>query len=105
MNDRKMMKWIPFDAVMNSNKIVKELSKKKENIKFPILSDDDYEKIQNDIIISKNNNLFIEIVYYKNNTYIKSINKIKSIDMQKKRIIFYNHSFVNFNQIIKTNII
>ena len=40
MSDRKMIKWQPFNSLMNSKQVVKEIIQDKGKIAMPILSDD-----------------------------------------------------------------
>ncbi len=103
MNDRKMIKWIPFDSVINSQIVANNLSKEKENITMPILSEEQILDINNKIIDSYNLNQEIIINYFKNNKVNKITSKIKKIDIIKKRIILTNNSYIYFNQIIYIN--
>ncbi len=104
MSDRKMIKWLPFDAVIDSNKIVNEIEKKKREIKIPILSEDNYIDIQNNILLASQNNLKVKIKFYSKGTIITIIDTIKNIDITKKRITTNSYSIIYFNQITDVSI-
>lgn len=104
MSDRKMIKWQPFDSVMNSKKIVNELNFNKGKINIPILSEEQLLEIENNIIKAYECDLFIKIKYLKNGDVFLMNEKIKYIDKIKKRITFKNYSIVYFTQIINASL-
>ncbi len=103
MNDRKMIKWLPFDSVVSSENVVRKIISDKEKITMPILSEDQYMEIE--CLIRKSFSLKenITITYLKNNKITKLFNYVKSIDNQNKRIILSNNQIVYYNQIIHIN--
>lgn len=99
MSDRKMIKWQAFDSVMNSKRAVKEISKEKRKISMPVLSYDDYENIEENIMKSVNLKSLIKITYFENGE-IKTIkSSITKIDPVKKRITLKCNSHIYFSQI------
>ena len=48
--DRKMIKWEPFNSVISSSKMIKDVLKEKEKIKKPILSEEQLLLINNQIL-------------------------------------------------------
>ncbi len=100
MKDRKMTKWLPFDSVTSSKNAVNKLEYERNKIEKPILSEDELNEIEENIIRAYQLKQTITIHYYENG-YIKKItNKIHKIDTIKKRIIFCDHSFIYFNQVL-----
>lgn len=104
MSDRKMIKWQPFDSVMNSRSVVNELSYQKEEINMPVLSEEQLYEIQNNLLIGFECNVCVTIKFVKNNHICSVKDKIFKIDVHKKRIILENHSILYFNSIIEVMI-
>ncbi len=98
---RGMIKWKPFNSLLNKNDI-QEIIKKKTLIQKPIIMEDKIIEINNTLIESINNNSKVEITYFnkgllnKQIGIIEKINKIeKYILINKKRIYFKN--LININ--------
>jgi len=99
---RGMIKWKPFNSLLNKNDI-QEILKKKALIQRPIIMEDKIIEINNTLIESINNNLKVEITYFNKgllNKQIGIIEKINKIDkyilINKKRIYFKNLININF---------
>ncbi len=101
MNDRKMIKWLPFDSVINSNQITNKINIKKERLPFPILSDDQLNENHNNLNIALTNKLIVTITFFKNYKHEKITTYIKKIDIYKKRIITNCNYSIDFNNVIK----
>ncbi len=100
--DRKMIKWEPFNSVISSSKIIKDVLKEKERIKKPILSEEQLELINNQILEYYQTKEQVQITYYENG-YINKISEyIKKIDSVNKKVYLTNRC-IYFNQIIKIN--
>ena len=54
MIDRGMIKWEPFNSVIPSSKVIKDVMKEKNKIKKPILSEDQLKIIEQKLIESFN---------------------------------------------------
>lgn len=100
MNDRGMKKWAPFNSLTNTNKMKHDLNKQKISIKMPILSEDQLEKIDNNIKEAYYNKDIINIEYYLNGAIINKKGKIKLIDYNKKQIILSDNTKLYYKQII-----
>ena len=101
-NDRGMIKWAPFNSVVNSKRIITELINEKAKILLPELSSEDEEKIENAIINAYYTKADVNITYYENGFLLKAIGKIKKIDHVYKMIYLDNKNLF-FKQIIKIN--
>ncbi len=102
MNDRGMIKWAPFNSVVNSKRIINELNIEKQKVRMPELSNEDEEKIENDIINAFCTKCNVDITYYENGYLLNIISKIKKIDHIYKMIYLDNKRLL-FKQIIKIN--
>lgn len=100
MSDRGMKKWAPFDSLTNTNKMKHDLSKQKNRVKMPTLSEDQLEKIENNIKEAYYNKDDIIIEYYFNGVIIKKQCKIKLIDYNKKQIVLSDKTRIYYKQII-----
>ena len=100
--DRKMIKWEAFNSVIYSSKIIKDVVKEKQKIKKPILSEEQLELINNQILEYYQTKEQVQITYYENG-YINKISEyIKKIDSVNKKVYLTNRC-IYFNQIIKIN--
>ena len=104
MNDRGIIKWQPFDSVISSSEIAREVQKEKNKITKPILSEEQKNIIENNILEAYHENISIKILYFKNNQLYKKNNKIIKIYPTNKKIIFDDYSYLYFNQIVNTTI-
>lgn len=97
--DRGMIKWQPFNSVINNKYMVNSIMNEKAKIKIPIISEEEKKQIEEDIINAyymKNN---IQLIYFKDGSLKEIKGKIKKID-QIYKIIYLENVKVLFNQII-----
>lgn len=100
MSDRKMIKWQPFNSLMNSKQVVKEIIQDKGKIAMPILSDDQLSILEEKIILAYESGMKINIKYYKNG-YLYLINtNVKSIDKTNRKVFIKNNQYLYFNTIV-----
>ncbi len=100
MSDRKMIKWQPFNSLMNSKQVVKEIIQDKGKIAMPILSDDQLSILEEKIILAYESGMKVNITYYKNG-YLYLINtNIKSIDKTNRKVFIKNNQYLYFNTIV-----
>ncbi len=100
--DRKMIKWEPFNSVISSSKMIKDVLKEKEKIKKPILSEEQLLLINNQILEYFQTKEQVQITYYENGYINKITEYIKKIDSVNKKVDLTN-GYIYFNQIIKIN--
>ena len=99
--DRGIIKWQPFNSVAPSKEIIYNLSKKRQKISKPILSEEQLQDIQSTLLEAYTNGLKVYIEYYKNGIINKIEQIIKKIDIDHHCIILTNNNYIYFNQIIK----
>ena len=104
MNDRGIIKWQPFDSVVSSAKIKKEVANKKNIVSKPILSDEQKLNNENNLFQAYHENITINITYFKSNQIYELSKKILKIILINQKIIFEDFSYIYFDQIINTNI-
>lgn len=105
MNNRGMVKWAPFNSVINSNSVINKLKQEAKKIKKPILSEEQITIMENIIIESFNDASEVVIHYYKNEYDNVIIGKIIKIDPISKYITINDKKlyFNNIMQIFKKN--
>ena len=101
MQDR-IIKWAPFNSIINGSNILKEMNKNRSKINKPILSEDQIELLNDKIFEAYTNHLKVNIYIYKNFNIFKLTGFINNINISKKNITF-NNSYIYFNQILKIN--
>ena len=101
MQDR-IIKWAPFNSVINSNSLINELKKDRNKINKPILSEDQIYLLNEEIFDAYTNHIKITLDYYNNFKIMQLTGFINNIDTVKKYITFSN-IHIYFNQILKIN--
>jgi len=102
--DRGMIKWLPFSAVEDPSTIIKNIEKQKNYHKKPILSKDQIEMIENDILEAYHTQNDILIIYLSNGIYKRLKTKILKIEASSKKITTIQ-KVLYFEQIINTKLI
>jgi hypothetical protein len=101
MHDRGMIKWAPFNSVINSKYLVNEIEYEKNKISKPTLSEEQiafYEQIIKESMINK---IPLSFQIYQGG-YAYNINGIVTkIDNIKQKIYLNNHKYLYFCEIIK----
>lgn len=104
MIDRKMIKWQPFDSVVHTKSVVKELIYNKEKIDKINLSEEQLFEIENNIKIAYRTKSIIFISYIYSGNLMNFKGTIKKIDLTQKKIVFYDKTILYFSQILKANL-
>ena len=97
--DRGMIKWMPFNSVINTKEVLSSILKEKARKRKPIISDDEIKQLEKSIIDAFYMQTTISITYYKGGYTYKYTGKIKKIDSINK-LIYLNNLKLLFNQII-----
>lgn len=99
MEDRGMIKWQPFNSLINGNEVINSILKEKGKIKKPIISEEEKSEIEAKIIDAYFTQIIVNITYFKNGNLTKVEGKIKKID-QVYKLVYLNEAKLLFNQII-----
>lgn len=101
MSDRGMIKWQPFNSVINTNQVINSIIKEKQKIEKPILSKEQQTKLEEKIIEAYYEQIPIEIQYYQSGHILTTKGIIKNINNTYKKIFLDNQKILLFQQIIK----
>ena len=100
---RGMIKWKPFNSLLN-NKDIDEINKARYKVIKPVISKDRIIEIDFNIKEALNNNSDVEIKYFSINTLKYVIGKIDKINIYQKYILINNYR-IYFKDIINLKII
>jgi len=99
MTDRGIIKWQPFDSCFASRKILNDITKKKESISCPHLSEDQLYTLEEKIINAYHLNEIINIKYFYNGKIFYAKGKITFINVYNKKLRI-NDKDIYFKQIL-----
>ena len=99
-DERGIIKWQPFDSVISSNKVVKELLKERSKIKKPVLSEEQENILEQKLIEAFYTNSLIKVSYFNNGLINSFEDQVKKIDSIYHKIYFTNHTLL-FEQIME----
>ena len=100
MHDRGMIKWLPFNSIINGKEVVNSIEKEKEKIIKPTLSEEQIQNIEELILESMINEVPLTFKIYKGG-FIKEINgTVINIDSIKEKIFLSDHKYLYFREII-----
>jgi hypothetical protein len=86
-HDRKMMKWMPFNALLEQGEHLKELLDAKNKEEKPLLSDDQLAELNYDLEYAYISQKEVKIQYFKQYKRLEMTGYIHKIDVQNKMII------------------
>ena len=101
IHDRGMVKWQPFDSLLSSKKVAREIIQEKNKVAMPTLSEDQLLNIEEKVLEAYYNGETVRLVYYRNGSYYTKISLIKYIDKYKKQLYLNDRSVLYFKQIVK----
>lgn len=101
MSDRGMIKWLPFDSVTSSKKMVHSIMKEKNKITKPVLSEEQIKEIERGILEGFHNQNILRIVYFYRGSYQIKQGLILDLQENQKKIILEDHSSLYFDQIVQ----
>ena len=99
--DRGIIKWQPFNSLLNGKYLINSLLIEKSKITKPLLSEEEQSELEKKIIESYYYQNVVFISYYKEGYIFKTKSKIKKIDLVYKTIYLENKTKLLFNQILK----
>ena len=97
--DRGMIKWMPFNSLMNGRLIVNSLIIEKGKIEKPMISEEEQKELEEKIIEAYYCQSIVIITYYKDGFLRKVKSSIKKIDSVYKTIYLSNQLKLLFKQI------
>ncbi len=100
MHDRGMIKWLPFNALINGEEVANAIEKEKSKIPKPTLSDEQIGEIENNILESFINKIPLSFKIYQGGYTFQFVDIVVNIDSAKKFIILSNHKKIYFREII-----
>lgn len=100
MNDRGIVKWAPFNSVINGNQLLDEINYERNRISKPVLSEEQIADLEENIITAYSEKSIINLYFYKNGC-INIINgQITKLEPVNKIITINNKTRIYFNNII-----
>lgn len=99
-HDRKMMKWMPFNALLEQGDYISDLLRGRERKEMPTLSPDQEAELNYKLETAYLFNNLIEVTYYDKNDYHKVTGNITRTDMYNK-LIFIGETSLSAYQIIR----
>lgn len=102
MPNRSEAKWLPFNSVCNSKKMINDLTLERSKITKPSLTEEQKSYIEDALIDSFYEDIKLNIYYYKSGYIYKISKKIKKIDTVYHKIYFDNITLL-FDQIVKVS--
>lgn len=103
-SDRGMIKWQPFNSIINGKQISHELSRKRNTCTMPYLMDEEIAKNNKNILCAYNTHSKIKLQYFDNYEIKEITSLIRKINSTKKEIVL-EHQTISFYQIINVGII
>ncbi len=103
-HDRKMMKWMPFNALLEQSDYLKELFYGRTRKEMPIISPDQEADLNYKLEIAYLFNSEIIITYFQDGNFIEVEGIITRTDLYNK-LIFINEKEISAKRIISIEII
>lgn len=97
--DRGFIKWQPFNSVISSKTILKDLTQNKKVVK-PTLFPEKIEMLEELIKDSYYSKSEIKLTFYEQNKIKTITTRISKIDANRNTIYLKNHQAITFNQIL-----
>ena len=101
MRDRGMIKWQPFDSLINSKQVINDILQAKKKINKPILSLDQQNYLNTLLLESFYNQSKVIIKYFFENNVNTITGTISHIDQNKKLIVVNDIKNLHISQILQ----
>jgi hypothetical protein len=102
--DRGIIKWAPFDALVGYHSILGQMRYRMGKSDQPILSDDQYQELNEKLQFAFQFNLEIDVTYFHDGYARTTFGKIKKLDFVHQQIILTSFERIHSNQILEINI-
>lgn len=100
-NDRGVIKWMPFNSIVEEQKLIEQLVKDKNKITKPNLSQEQIQKNEEKLIEAFYEKIRVTIEYFQAGYLLKTTSKILKIDTISQKIYLEKQQILFFKQIIK----
>ncbi len=101
MNNRQNIRWLPFESLFSTKEVIEELEQKKSLHTKPILSEDELELLEKQILEAYHTKSLVKISFYSQGKEKSKIGFITAILKQQLQIYFSDHTSLYFEQILK----
>ena len=102
IENRKMIKWKPFNTLLKYKDIL-EIEKKRQLVDKPIIMEDRINEINN-ILINLDANILVKVRYFNNGIILYKEGYINKVDVLKKYILIEGFR-IYFKELIKIEVI
>ena len=99
--DRGMIKWAPFNSLISLKDIKAQIKRERCIMPYPLLSEDELETIENNLLIAYHSKEEVIITYFYHHNLYNLKGTIDLIVKDKKLIVLNKNIKLYFNQIIK----
>lgn len=99
--NRDNIRWAPFNSVINGNDVIKELKDEQSRFKKPVLSEEQINELEEQIMDSYFSKTKINIIYYKNEHAYKTQGIVTKINSATKNITINDKNTIYFGNILK----
>lgn len=97
-HDRKMMKWMPFNALLEQGDYITDLLLGRERIEMPILSPDQQAELNYKLEMAYAFHQVIEVSYYEDHKIKTCVGTIHRTDLHNK-LIFIGETSLSAHRI------
>lgn len=99
--DRGIIKWAPFDALVGYHGVLGDMKYRMGKKDQPILSDDQYQELNQKLRMASNFGLDLTIHYYIDGYIKTTFGVIKRIDWVHKTLLLTSFEKINAYQIVE----
>lgn len=99
-HDRKMMKWTPFNALLEHSDYIMDLLNGRERINKPVLSPDQYFELNYRLEESYNLKSVVSVKYFDNGYLKETSGVINQVDIYN-RLVFVNSTPLEVEMIVE----
>lgn len=99
--DRGIIKWAPFDALVGYGAMIREMKLRLGKKDKPLLSDDQYDELNQKLILAFHQDLEVSIIYFEDGYSKTTWGKIKKIDHVNQMIILNPFERIKANAILE----
>ena len=103
-HDRKMMKWMPFNALLEQGDYINDLLKGRERKTMPVLSPDQQDELNYKLETAYLFQHHIDVSYFENHKIHHSVGVITRTDLHNK-LIFIDDQPISAHQITNIEIL